>query len=77
MKLSELLSVVDEAKPTKSYCSKTPKSKMSASWKSSCISQGEVAHDSGKSQKIGGKRIDLKGKKIKGKDHGGPLPDYS
>jgi len=68
---------VDEAKPSKAYCRNTPKDKMSASWKASCKSQGLVSREGGKSHKIGKKRTKVGGRKIKGKAHGGPLPDWS
>jgi len=80
MKLSEILSSdeeIEEAKPTKDYCQKTPKSKMSASWEASCKSRGEISRDGGKSHKIGGKRVTVDGKKIPGEEYGGPLPDWS
>ena len=76
MKLSEILSKLDEAKPSRSYCEKTPKSKMSASWAASCKSRGLTTRDGDKSHKIGSKRVKVDNKKIKGKDYGGPLPDW-
>jgi hypothetical protein len=68
---------VEEAKPTRSYCRSTPKNQMSASWKASCKSRGTVSRDGDKSHKVGKKRIKVGGKKIRGKDYGGPLPDWS
>jgi len=73
MKVFEIL----EATPSKGYCKTTPKHKMSASWLASCKSQGFVARDGKKSHKIGKKRLKMGGRKIKGKAHGGPLPDWS
>jgi len=68
---------ITEGKPTKSYCKNTPKHKMSASWLASCKSQGHIARDGKKSHKVGDKRIKMDGRKIKGRAHGGPLPDWS
>lgn len=60
-------------KPTKSYCRNTPKSKMSASWLSSCKAQGFVARDTGKTQKIGNKRVKLNNRRLKSQRYGGPV----
>lgn len=60
-------------KPTKSYCRNTPNSKMSASWLSSCKAQGFVARDTGKTQKIGNKRVKLGNRKLKSQRYGGPV----
>jgi len=68
--------IVSEAKPSKKDCKK-PADKLSASWLSSCESQGFKSRDGGKSHKVGRKRIKVKGRKIKGKKYGGPLPDWS
>lgn len=79
MKINEITNLqdqdVEEAKPSKSYCKNTPKNKMSASWQASCKSRGLVTRDGNKSHKIGNKRVTVGGKKIKGADYGGPLPD--
>lgn len=75
MKINEI--VTREATPSSTYCRNTPKSRMSASWKASCKSQGLVARDGKKSHKIGNKRTKVGGRRIKGKAHGGPLPDWS
>lgn len=80
MLLSELFSDdvdIDEAKPSRKYCNTTPKKDMSASWKASCKSQGHLARSGGKSHKVGHERVKVRGKKIKGKAYGGPLPDWS
>jgi len=69
---------ITEAKPDKNYCKNTPAHKMSASFLSSCKSQGYKARDSKVSATYGGnkKRRPIKGH-VKGKKYGGPLPDYS
>jgi|MDTC01.2.fsa_nt_gb hypothetical protein len=83
MRVREIITRTSEAKPDKDYCQNTPTFKMSNSWKSSCKSQGHIARTTvdsrakGKSHKIGTKRVHVKGKKIKGKKYGGPLPDWS
>lgn len=67
---------VDESgKASKELC--LSNKKKGASDLSSCKSQGFIAHKTSKTQKIGKKRVKLDGKKIKGKQYGGPLPDYS
>lgn len=60
-------------KPTKHYCRNTPKSKMSASWLSSCKAQGLVSRDTGKTQKIGNKRVKLNNRRLKSQSYGGPV----
>lgn len=69
---------ITEAKPDKNYCKNTPAHKMSASFLSSCKSQGYKARDSKVSAAYGGskKRRPIKGH-VKGKKYGGPLKDYS
>ena len=54
-----------------------PDSALGASQLSSCKSQGYRSRDGGKSHKVGSERIKVRGKKIKGKKYGGPLPDWS
>ena len=54
-----------------------PNSKLGASNLASCKSQGLRSRSGKKSHKIGKKRVTVGGKKIKGKAHGGPLPDWS
>lgn len=51
--------------------------KKGASDESSCKAQGFMARKTGKSQKIGKKRVKLDGKTVKSSKYGGPLPDYS
>ncbi len=72
-------SIADESGPSSNaLCAKARKGvNIGASQEASCKSQGKLARDTGKSQKVGNKRIKLDQKKIKGKAHGGPLPDYS
>lgn len=73
---------VDEGGPaSRALClSNTSDEDLGASQLASCKSQGLRARDGKKSHLIGhGKskvRIVVGGKKIKGKAHGGPLPDY-
>jgi len=60
--------------------SKVSNSDMGASQLASCKSQGLRAREGNKSHLIGHGnskvRVTVGGKKIKGKEHGGPLPDY-
>jgi hypothetical protein len=72
-------SIADESGPaSRSLCrSKKPDSALGASNLASCVSQGLRAHKSGRADYVNGKQIRVGGKKIKGKAHGGPLPDYS
>ena len=74
MRFSE---IIDEGKPSKSYCRSTPKSKMGASAQASCKSRGLISRDGKKSHKIGKSRKTVGGRRIKGKKYGGPLPDWS
>ena len=71
--------VTDEGGPaSRSLCrSKKPDSSIGASNLASCVSQGLRAHKSGRADYVSGKQLRVGGKKIKGKAHGGPLPDYS
>jgi len=57
----------------KNYCRNTPRNKMSASWRSSCVSRGLISRDTGKSQlrSKDGKRVKLDGKKAASTKHGG------
>lgn len=68
--------IISEVKPSKKDCKK-PADKLSASWLASCKSQGFKSREGGKSHKVGKKRVKVKGRKIKGKKYGGPLPDWS
>lgn len=77
MKLSELFDQdIAEGPASKKLCtSSKPDSALGASNLASCKSQGYRARDGGKSHKIGSSRTKVRGKKIKGKKYGGPLPD--
>lgn len=69
---------IDEEPATRALCtSGKPDSALGASQLASCKSQGYRGRDGGKSHKIGSERIKVRGKKIKGKKYGGPLPDWS
>lgn len=76
----EEMSALDE-KASKQLCKSSKSNKeLGASNLASCKSQGYRAREGNKSHLIGhGKssvRITVGGKKIKGKEYGGPLPDY-
>jgi hypothetical protein len=69
---------VSEEPASRSLCqSGKPDSALGASQLSSCKSQGYRSRDGGKSHKVGAERVKVRGKKIKGKKYGGPLPDWS
>jgi hypothetical protein len=69
---------VSEEPASRALCqSGKPDSALGASQLASCKSQGYRSRDGGKSHKIGGERQKVRGKKIKGKKYGGPLPDWS
>lgn len=69
---------VEEAQASKKLCqSSRSDASLGASNLASCKSQGYRARDGKKSHKIGNKRVTVGDKKIKGKAHGGPLPDWS
>tara|TARA_B100001287_G_C22256949_1_gene333103 strand:+ start:248 stop:493 length:246 start_codon:yes stop_codon:yes gene_type:complete len=53
--------------------SSTPNNKLGASALSSCKAQGYRARETGKSQKIGKKRVKLAGKRLRSTDYGGPV----
>jgi hypothetical protein len=70
--------VVGEEPASRALCtSGKPDSALGASQLSSCKSQGYRSRDGGKSHKVGDDRVKVRGKKIKGKKYGGPLPDWS
>ena len=83
MKIFELNTELDneinnEWQASKKLCrSSRPNDSLGASALASCKSQGLRKREGKKSHKIGKRRITVGGKKIKGKDHGGPLPDWS
>ena len=68
--------VVDEKASRKLCKSSTPSAKLGASNLASCKAQGFRSRSGKKSHKVGKKRVEVGGKKIKGKKYGGPLPDY-
>lgn len=69
---------VSEEPASRSLCtSGKPDSALGASQLASCKSQGYRARDGGKSHKVGSERVKVRGKRIKGKKYGGPLPDWS
>lgn len=69
---------VSEEPASRELCkSGKPDSALGASQLASCKSQGYRARDGGKSHKVGSDRVKVRGKKIKGKKYGGPLPDWS
>lgn len=69
---------LDEEPASRSLCtSGKPDSALGASQLASCKSQGYRSREGGKSHKVGSDRIKVRGKKIKGKKYGGPLPDWS
>jgi len=80
MQVKELLQLdtdIEEWAATSSLCKGSkPDSAIGASALASCKAQGLRARQTGKSQKMGGKkgnRVSLGGKKIKSKDYGGPV----
>lgn len=71
-------SSLDEEPASRELCqSGKPDSALGASQLASCKSQGYRSRDGGKSHKVGAERVKVRGKKIKGKKYGGPLPDWS
>ena len=75
---SKAETIVDEEPASRDLCtSGKPDSALGASQLASCKSQGYRSRDGGKSHKVGSERIKMRGKKIKGKKYGGPLPDWS
>ena len=69
---------IDEEPASRALCtSGKPDSALGASQLASCKSQGYRSRDGGKSHKVGSERVKVRGKRIKGKKYGGPLPDWS
>jgi len=69
--------VTEEKKSTTAICkSSKTNDQLGASMLSKCKSLGLRAREGNKSHLVNGKRIKVGGKKIKGKVHGGPLPDW-
>ena len=56
-----------------SYCKNTARNNMSASWESGCVARGYLARRTGKSQKIGKKRVSLDGRRLASTKHGGTV----
>lgn len=81
MRIDEILTAeddIEEWKASRELCkSSKPNSKLGASALASCKSQGYRTRSGNKSHKIGKRRVKVGGKKIKGKQYGGPLPDWS
>ena len=76
--LSTEEATVAEEPASRALCtSGKPDSALGASQLASCKSQGYRSRDGGKSHKIGSERVKVRGKRIKGKKYGGPLPDWS
>ena len=77
MRVEDLLKLeadIEEWAATRSLCkSSKPDSAIGASALASCKAQGYRARQTGKSQKVGKKRVKLGGKKLKSKDYGGPV----
>jgi len=70
--------IVGEEPASRALCtSGKPDSALGASQLASCKSQGYRSRDGGKSHKVGSERVKVRGKRIKGKKYGGPLPDWS
>lgn len=75
---SKAETVVDEEPASRELCqSGKPNNALGASNLASCKSQGYRGRHGDKSHKIGSERVKVKGKRIKGKKYGGPLPDWS
>jgi hypothetical protein len=70
-------SVTEEPASRKLCTSGKPDSALGASQLASCKSQGYRSRDGGKTHKVGSDRVRVRGKRIKGKKYGGPLPDWS
>ena len=77
MRVQDLLQLeadIEEWAATLSLCkSSKPDHAIGASALASCKAQGYRARQTGKTQKVGKKRVKLGGKKLKSKDYGGPI----
>lgn len=77
MRLDEVLTHeddIEEWKASKALCkSKRSNNSLGASALSSCKSQGYRSREGGKIVRIGKDRVNLGGKKLKGKQYGGPV----
>jgi len=75
---TDITAALQEWKASKELCtSGKPNSAIGASALASCKSQGYRAREGGKSHKIARDRVKVQGKKLKGKQYGGDLPDWS
>jgi hypothetical protein len=77
MKIYEVYNTDENIGPAPAGVCSRPKSKLPASWISSCKSKGRMKRTGERKQKIHGKTQKVAGKRIKGRAYGGPLPDYS
>ena len=77
MKIHEVYNTDENIGPAPAGVCSRPKSKLPASWISSCKSKGRMKRTGERKQKIHGKTQKVAGKRIKGRKYGGPLPDYS
>ncbi len=81
MKITDIIfedTTLDETPASRALCMSSKSNKaLGASQLSSCKSQGYRSHEGNMSHKIGNTRVKVRGKKIKGKKYGGPLPDWS
>lgn len=68
---------LEEWRPDRAWCEKTPVRKQGASNTSSCRSQGFTARDSEVRVRLGRAVQKIGDRRIKGRKYGGPLPDYS
>ena len=77
MRVEDLLQLekdIEEWAATRSLCkSSKPDHAIGASALASWKAQGYRARQTGKTQKVGKKRVKLGGKKLKSKDYGGPI----
>ena len=76
MKILEITQKSEAKAPDKLCKSRVPDDQLGASQLASCKSQCLTARDSGDSYTICGKKVKLRGKKIRGKKYGGPLPAH-
>ena len=77
MKIYEVYNTDEHIGPAPAGACSRPKSKLPASWISSCKSKGKMKGTGNRSEKIAGKTKKVAGKRIKGQKYGGPTPDYS
>ena len=77
MKIYEVYNTDENIGPAPAGACSRPKSKLPASWISSCKSKGKMKRTGNRSEKIAGKTKKVAGKRIKGQKYGGPLPGYS